>query len=150
MTFTFHGGEPLLAGEDSTGRSLPLLADGLAWMHPEFAMQTNLWRMTPEIADVLAAYHVPIGSSIDGPEAITDSQRGDGYYQKCMRGYEIAKAHGLDVRFICTFTNKSVKKKEEYLPVLPRQGLYAETAPGAAVAPVENPKEWALEPCGYG
>ncbi len=42
-------------------------------------MQTNLWRMTPEIAEVLAEYRIPIGSSIDGPEEITDSQRGAGY-----------------------------------------------------------------------
>ncbi|MGB8219344.1 MAG: radical SAM protein, partial [Methanoregula sp.] len=50
VTFTFHGGEPLLAGADFYRTVLPILADGLARMHPEFAMQTNLWRMTPEIA----------------------------------------------------------------------------------------------------
>ena len=48
--------------------ALPLLAEGLRDRNPEFAMQTNLWRMTPEIAQILARYHVPIGSSIDGPE----------------------------------------------------------------------------------
>ena len=92
-----------------TGQALPLLAGELKELTPEFAMQTNLWRMTPEIAEVLAEYRIPIGSSIDGPEEITDSQRGAGYYEKCMKGYGIAKSHGLFVRFICTFTNKSVK-----------------------------------------
>ena len=110
VTFTFHGGEPLLAGAAFYRQALPMLASELSSMNPDFAMQTNLWRMTPEIAEVLAQYHVPIGSSIDGPEAITDSQRGDGYYAKCMKGYEIAKSAGLTVRFICTFTNKSVKQ----------------------------------------
>ena len=119
-------------------------------MHPEFAMQTNLWRMTPEIADVLAAYHVPIGSSIDGPEAITDSQRGDGYYEKCMRGYEIAKAHGLDVRFICTFTNKSVKKKEDIFRFFLEKGFTLKLHPALPSLRSENPKEWALEPAEYG
>ena len=36
-------------------------------------------------------------------------RRGKGYFEKTMKGYEIAKAHGLNVRFICTFTNQSVK-----------------------------------------
>ncbi|HII98467.1 MAG TPA: radical SAM protein, partial [Methanoregula sp.] len=110
-TFTFHGGEPLLAGADFYRQALPMLATGLKELSPEFAIQTNLWRMTPEIAAILAEYHVPVGSSIDGPEDITDSQRGTGYYEKCMKGYEIAKTAGLTVRFICTFTNKSVKHR---------------------------------------
>ena len=76
VTFTFHGGEPLLAGADFYRNALPLLSNGLKHLNPEFAMQTNLWKMTPEIARVLAEYHVPIGSSIDGPEEINDSQRG--------------------------------------------------------------------------
>jgi uncharacterized protein len=87
VTFTFHGGEPLLAGADFYRQALPLLSTGLAELTPDFAMQTNLWRMTPEIAAVLKEYQVPLGSSIDGPEEITDSQRGDGYFAKCMRGY---------------------------------------------------------------
>ena len=149
VTFTFHGGEPLLAGADFYRQALPMLADGLARMHPEFAMQTNLWRMTPEIADVLAAYHVPIGSSIDGPEAITDSQRGDGYFQKCMRGYGIAKAHGLDVRFICTFTNRSVKKKEEIFRFFLEKDFTLKLHPALPSLRSENPKEWALEPAEY-
>ena len=149
VTFTFHGGEPLLAGADFYRQALPMLADGLARMHPEFAMQTNLWLMTPEIADVLAAYHVPIGSSIDGPEAITDSQRGDGYFQKCMRGYGIAKEHGLDVRFICTFTNKSVKKKEEIFRFFLEKDFTLKLHPALPSLRSENPKEWALEPAEY-
>ena len=50
VTFTFHGGEPLLAGADFYRQALPLLAGELAELTPDFAMQTNLWRMTPEIA----------------------------------------------------------------------------------------------------
>jgi len=82
VTFTFHGGEPLLAGADFYRQALPLLADGLEELTPEFAMQTNLWRMTSEIGEVLAQYHVPIGSSIDGPEDITDSQRETGILRR--------------------------------------------------------------------
>ena len=52
VTFTFHGGEPLLAGADFYRKALPLLSEGLSQSYPEFAMQTNLWRMTPEIAEM--------------------------------------------------------------------------------------------------
>ena len=150
VTFTFHGGEPLLAGADFYRQALPLIADELKELTPEFAMQTNLWRMTPEIAEVLAEYHVPIGSSIDGPEDITDSQRGDGYFGKTMRGYEIARVGGLQVRFICTFTNKSVKHREEIFNFFKEREFVLKLHPALPSLRSENPKEWALEPADYG
>ena len=150
VTFTFHGGEPLLAGAEFYRQALPLLAEELKELSPEFAMQTNLWRMTPEIADVLTGYRVPIGSSIDGPEEITDSQRGKGYFGKTMKGYRIAEAHGLRVRFICTFTNKSVKHKEEIFEFFRKNGFTLKLHPALPSLRSENPKEWALEPAEYG
>ena len=150
VTFTFHGGEPLLAGAEFYRQALPLLSQELHKLSPEFAMQTNLWRMTPEIAQILAEYHVPIGSSIDGPEDITDSQRGKGYFKKTMQGYEIAKAHDLNVRFICTFTNKSIKYKEEIFNFFKENGFVLKLHPALPSLRSENPKEWALEPDDYG
>jgi len=150
VTFTFHGGEPLLAGADFYRQALPLLAGELKDLTPDFALQTNLWRMTPEIASVLAEYRVPIGSSIDGPEAITDSQRGDGYFAKTMQGYRIAREAGLDVRFICTFTNKSVKHREEIFRFFKEQGFALKLHPALPSLRSDNPKEWALEPAEYG
>lgn len=151
VTFTFHGGEPLLAGAAFYREALPLLSScKLAGVTPDFAMQTNLWRMTPEIASVLAEYHVPLGSSIDGPEEITDAQRGDGYYEKCMKGFGIARDAGLQVRFICTFTNKSVKHREEIFTFFKEKGFVLKLHPALPSLRSENPKEWALEPEEYG
>lgn len=150
VTFTFHGGEPLLAGTEFYRQALPLLAQGLHHLNPEFAMQTNLWRMTPEIARVLAEYQVPIGSSIDGPEDITDSQRGSGYFEKTMKGYDIAKAHGLNVRFICTFTNKSVKYRDEIFDFFLKNGFVLKLHPALPSLRSENPGQWALPPEEYG
>jgi uncharacterized protein len=67
-----------------------------------------------------------------------------------MHGYEIAKAHGLDVRFICTFTNKSVKKKEEIFRFFLDKGFTLKLHPALPSLRSENPKEWALEPAEYG
>ncbi|WAC05527.1 MAG: TIGR04083 family peptide-modifying radical SAM enzyme [Methanoregula sp.] len=150
VTFTFHGGEPLLAGADFYRQALPLLADGLPHLKPEFALQSNLWKMTPEIAKVLAEYHVPIGSSIDGPKEINDLQRGNGYFEKTMRGYEIAKANGLDVRFICTFTSTSVKSREAIFDFFLKNGFTMKLHPALPSLRSENPNQWALEPEEYG
>ncbi|HQJ62370.1 MAG TPA: radical SAM protein, partial [Methanothrix soehngenii] len=68
VTFTFHGGEPLLAGADYYRAALPMLKRELEHLSPNFALQTNLWLLTPELAEVLAEHEIPIGSSLDGPQ----------------------------------------------------------------------------------
>ena len=123
VTFTFHGGEPLLAGADFYRKALPMLTEGLTHLKPNFALQTNLWKLTPELAEVLAEHSIPIGSSLDGPQELNDLQRSEGYYERTMRGYEIAKAHGLSVQFICTFTSHSVKFKEDIFNYFLENGL---------------------------
>lgn len=150
VTFTFHGGEPLLAGAGFYKKALPLLAKGLSDRKVAFAMQSNLFLMTPEIARILAEYKIPIGSSIDGPKDITDSQRGKGYYDKCMKGYEIAKANGLDVRFICTFTAQSVKHKEEIFNYFMDNGWILKLHPALPSLRTNEPGKWALDPEEYG
>jgi len=150
VTITFHGGEPLLAGPAFYRTALPLLSEGLKNNQPSFAIQTNLWRMTDEIAEIFAHYKIPVGSSIDGPEEITDLQRGDGYFQKTMEGYEIARKHGLDVRFICTFTRQSVQQKEEIIHFFSERGFTLKLHPALPSLRSENPNEWALPPEEYG
>jgi uncharacterized protein len=150
VTITFHGGEPLLAGAEFYRQALPLLSGELAHLAPTFALQSNLWLLTPELAQVLAEYHIPIGSSIDGPEDINDAQRGKGYFEKTMRGYEIARANGLEVRFICTFTNQSVRRREEIVNFFLERGFPLKLHPALPSLRSEDPKEWALEPEEYG
>jgi uncharacterized protein len=149
-TFTFHGGEPLLAGVDFYREALPLLSEGLQELKPEFALQSNLWKMTPELADVLAEYNVPVGSSIDGPQEICDLQRGAGYFEKTMRGYEIAQAHGVSVRFICTFTSRSVKSKEAIFEFFLKNRFTLKLHPALPSLRNKNPEPWTLSPQEYG
>jgi uncharacterized protein len=150
VTFTFHGGEPLLAGAEFYRQALPLLSGGLPGMKPEFAIQTNLWLMTPEIAGIFAQYHVPIGTSIDGPPEINDLQRGKGYFEKTMRGYEIAKAHGLRVSFICTFTAQSARSREEIYNFFNSRGYTLKLHPALPSLRNRNPEPYALDPTEYG
>lgn len=150
VTFTFHGGEPLLAGYDFFREALPLLREGLKHLKPAFALQTNLWNLTPELAQLFAEYNIPIGSSIDGPRELNDLQRGGGYYEKTMKGYQIAKDHNLKVSFICTFTSYSIKFKEEIFNFFLKEGLNLKLHPALPSLRDENPEKWALSPEDYG
>jgi uncharacterized protein len=150
VTFTFHGGEPLLAGADFYREALPLLKDELVHLKPQFALQTNLWKLNSDLADVLAQYHIPIGSSLDGPQQLNDLQRSEGYYERTMQGYEIAKEHGLQVQFICTFTSYSVKFKEDIFNYFLENGLTLKLHPALPSLRGDDPKKWALEPEEYG
>jgi uncharacterized protein len=150
VTFTFHGGEPLLAGAEFYREALPLLAEGLGHLKIAFALQTNLWKMTPELAKIFAEYDIPIGSSLDGPKELNDLQRGKGYYEKTMQGYEIARAHGLTVRFISTFTNYSVRFKEDIFNFFLENDLTLKLHPALPSLRDENPEKWALDPQEYG
>jgi uncharacterized protein len=150
VTFTFHGGEPLLAGADFYRQALPMLLEELEHIQPNFALQTNLWRLTPELAEVLAEYNIPIGSSLDGPQELNDLQRSDGYYERTMKGYELAKSHGLQVQFICTFTSYSVQFKEAIFNHFLENGLTLKLHPALPSLRSDEPDKWALSPEKYG
>ncbi len=150
VTFTFHGGEPLLAGADFYRKALPLLSEQLKHIEPNFAMQTNLWKLSGELADVLAEYNIPLGSSLDGPQELNDLQRSQGYYEKTLAGYELAKEHGLQVQFICTFTSYSVQFKEEIFNYFLENGLTLKLHPALPSLRSPEPDRWALAPEEYG
>ena len=150
VTFTFHGGEPLLAGADFYRQALPLLTGELQHLEPNFALQTNLWKLTPELADVLAEYNIPIGSSLDGPQELNDLQRSEGYYERTMKGYELAKEHGLQVQFICTFTSHSVQFKEDIFNFFLENDLTLKLHPALPSLRSDEPDKWALSPEKYG
>ncbi len=150
VTFTFHGGEPLLAGYKFFSQALPLLAKELSHLKPAFALQSNLWNLTPELAQLFAEYSIPVGSSLDGPEDLNDLQRGEGYYERTMKGYQIAQDNDLQVSFICTFTSYSVDFKEEIFNYFLKNGLDLKLHPALPSLRDENPEKWALPPERYG
>jgi uncharacterized protein len=150
VTFTFHGGEPLLAGYDFYKQALPLLAKKLGHLKPAFALQSNLWNLTPELAQLFAEYNIPVGSSLDGPKELNDYQRGTGYYEKTMEGYQIAEDNDLQVSFICTFTSHSIDFKEEIFNYFLENGLDLKLHPALPSIRDEDPEKWALSPEEYG
>jgi uncharacterized protein len=123
MEITFHGGEPLVPGIQFYRMALPLLRQGLAPRRVRFAMQSNLWLLTDEVCDLFREYGVSLGTSLDGPEAINDAQRGQGYFARTMAGIERARNHGVDAGCICTFTVGSAPHAPEIFNFFLREGL---------------------------
>ena len=150
VTFTFHGGEPLLAGYDFYRKALPMLTEGLSHLKPALALQSNLWNLTDEMAELFHEYNIPIGSSIDGPQELNDLQRGAGYFEKTMRGYEIAKAHNLRVSFISTITSYSIDHKEDIFNFFLDKGLNLKIHPALPSLRDDRPEKWAISPKQYG
>ena len=70
--FTFHGGEPLLAGYDFYKEALPILADSQTHATEGFSLQSNLWLLDEKHADLFSQYPMSISTSIDGPKEIND------------------------------------------------------------------------------
>ena len=123
VEITFHGGEPLAPGIGFYYKALPLLRKGLASNEVRFGVQSNLWLLTDELCKLFCEYGVSVGTSLDGPEEINDAQRGRGYFQRTMAGIERARAHGLNVGCICTFTAQSAPHAQEVFDFFLSQGL---------------------------
>lgn len=149
-TFTFHGGEPLLAGHEFYKHALNEISTKLDHLYPAYAIQTNLWKMDDEYAEIFKQYNIPIGSSLDGPKSMNDKQRGIGYYEKTLEGYEIAKKHGLRVSFISTFTNYSIQYKEEIFEFFKENGYNMKLHPALPSIKSHKSDNFALEPEDYG
>ncbi|MBR3214467.1 MAG: TIGR04083 family peptide-modifying radical SAM enzyme, partial [Methanosphaera sp.] len=88
--------------------------------------------------------------SLDGPKELNDLQRGVGYYDKTLAGYEIAKKHGLRCSFISTFTNYSIKYKEEIFNFFKDNGFNMKIHPALPSIKSHKSDNFALEPEDYG
>jgi uncharacterized protein len=88
--FTFHGGEPLMAGKDFyrhfVGQAQKILLPSVT---PAYSMQTNGTLLTREWRDLLSDLQISFGISLDGTEQINDANRvthdGHGSYSRVRR-----------------------------------------------------------------
>ena len=146
--FTFHGGEPLLPGYDFYKDAFKIL--NTLPNHSGYSMQSNLWLLDDEIADLLVENNVILSTSIDGPKEITDYQRGEGYYDKTMRSVHLAEDKGLYVSYVCTFTSYSKDYTSEIYDYF--KDLKATVKIHSALPSLrgENADPWALNQEDYG
>lgn len=150
LEITFHGGEPLVPAIPFYRTALPLLRQGLAPHRVRFALQSNLWLLSDELCDLFREYSVSLGTSLDGPEAINDAQRGKGYFERTMAGLERARKHGVDAGCICTFTAQSAPHAQEIFDSFLREGLNFSIH--VAVLPLRHPDAdgWSISAAAHG
>lgn len=106
---TFHGGEPLLAGADYYEYILPCLTY-LFGKRLHLSMQTNLLALDERLAEIIRSWHICVGTSTDGDEALCDAQRGKGYAATNERGRALLKRKGVGIDRICTLTHQSASE----------------------------------------
>jgi uncharacterized protein len=158
LEVVFHGGEPLAAGEVFFRVALIRLRQSFAAGHLRLSMQSNLWLLTDELSEIFEEFGVLLGTSLDGPQAITDAQRGRDYFRLTLAGIERARRHGLGVGCICTFTRQSATHAGEIFDFFVREGLdftvHAAVPPLIASRQFQRdelvPDEWSLSPEAYG
>ena len=113
VLFTWHGGEPLLAGIDFYKRALTLqkkhLPRGKNFLN---GMQTNGTLITNEWGAFLAENEFTVGISIDGTEALHNAMRrfenGAGSFEKVLKGHSLLREHGINPEILCVVSSYNV------------------------------------------
>ncbi len=116
----FHGStEPLTAGVEWFKHALPAIKEKFG-QRVSFSLQSNVWLVNDEFAELFRKFKVSVSTSLDGTPAICDDQRGPGYYEKTMKGIAKLREHGVPVGgYICTVTAQNADKGKLIYQVSP-------------------------------
>ena len=112
--FTWHGGEPLLAGIDFYKKAVAFqkqyLPPGKNFLN---GIQTNGTLITKEWCDFFAENGFTVGISLDGPEVFHDSMRHTenkkGTFEKALRGHSLLREHGIIPEILCVVNAYNVR-----------------------------------------
>ena len=100
VSVSFHGGEPCLIGPERFSRRCGRLRRELgARDRLRLVLQTNGTLLNDEWAEVIKAYNVDVGVSVDGAQDVHDAHRvdhgGRGSYWRVRRGLEALSEAGV-------------------------------------------------------
>ena len=146
--FTFHGGEPLLPGYEFYQKALEKLQNNTNTNG--FSIQSNIWLLDEKFLDLFKKYNVTISTSIDGPKEINDYQRGEGYFDKTISKYELAKEKDVDINFVSTITSYSKEKSDEIYDFFKENNMNLKIHGALPSLRGDNADLWALDPNEYG
>lgn len=171
VTFAWQGGEPTLLGVDYFRNIFALQQRYANGKRIANSFQTNGVLLNDVWCELLAAHHVLVGLSIDGPEEFHDHYRVDKgqhpTFKRVMRGIECLKRNGVEFNTLtCVQRHNSYHPLEVYrflkeagsgfmqfIPIVERKAatpgengltLVHQSAAEAAVT------EWSVEPLQYG
>jgi uncharacterized protein len=114
INFSWHGGEPLLAGIDFY-KSVILLQKKHKPAGSEITngIQTNGTLLNDEWCDFLALENFVVGISIDGPGDLHNSNRrtidDNNTFLNVLRGFELLKMRGVLPEILCVVNAQNVK-----------------------------------------
>jgi len=135
LFFSWHGGEPTLAGLPFFKRVVELQQKHLPknWSAIN-GMQTNGTLLTHEWCKFLKASHFVVGISLDGPEKFHSANRfrndGKSCFDEVIRGYKFLRQYGIPCEILCVVNSINVQYpldiyrffkhlKAEYITFLP-------------------------------
>ena len=106
VLFTWHGGEPILAGIDFYKKALSIqkkyLPQGKSFLN---GIQTNGTMITKEWCEFFADHGFAVGISIDGPDIFHDAMRHtfnkQGSFEKTIGGYRQLREYGVNAEILC-------------------------------------------------
>ena len=133
----FHGGEPLLAPITVWEVLFAEIKSKLAGFRHNLSMQSNLWNLDDEFIRLFYENKVSIGTSIDGPQALCDINRGEGYFEKTFASIRRANMAGCSVSGIATVTKQTLPHAQEVVKFFRNNGM--SMVLHDAVAPLDNP-----------
>ena len=123
VSFTWHGGEPTLAGLDFYKQAVALQRKYLpqgweCWNN----LQTNGLLLDEAWCDFLSKAHFDVSVSIDGTEAIHDSYRpaadGGNTYARTVESIKLLQRYGIQPDLLCTVTSTTARSGAEVYSAL--------------------------------
>lgn len=126
--FSWHGGEPMLAGLPFFEKAVELMTQ---YKEPNQlvgnTIQTNATLITREFAKFFKKHNFVVSVSLDGPEEIHDLHRTykdkSGSFQKVMEGINILKEEGIQPAVIITVTKDGLAHCKETFDFIIKQGF---------------------------
>lgn len=103
----WQGGEPTMMGLDFFRRSVELVDEyRKPGQHISYTIQTNGILIDDDWAAFFKSNDFLVGISVDGTKPMHDTYRvdtrGKGSFDRVMRGFDVLKAHDVDVNVLCT------------------------------------------------
>lgn len=113
VSFTWHGGEPLLRPISFYKKALKLQQKYGKGFYIENSLQTNGTLLTDEWCRFFKENNFLIGLSIDGPATVHDAYRqtlsGKGSFQKVLNGIHLLNKHGVEWNAMAVVNAQNVK-----------------------------------------
>ncbi len=118
IPFSWHGGEPTLFGLERFRRIVALqkkfCPSGRRIVN---GIQTNGTHIDDDWCRFMAAEHITVGLSMDGPEPMHDLYRlkskGEGTFQQVCRSYDRLRKHGVQTECLCVVHSGNVCRPRE-------------------------------------